>query len=108
MKDKLREAGLQIREVMTLRQCRDDYSTFEAKRALAKRIDIVIGDVSIFKCLSSILGREFYRKKKFALSLDFTKEEDLSKAFDYVLKKTVFNISTKGPTSTIVVSNHRP
>ncbi len=104
MKDRLREAGLKIREVMTLKQCKDEYGTFEAKRALAKRIEIVVGDISIFKCLSSILGREFIRKKKFALGVDLEKEKDnLKDAFDYILKKTVLNISTKGPTTSLVV-----
>jgi len=109
MKDKLLQllAGtIKIREVMTLKQLRDEYSTYEAKKALAKRIDLVLADRRIFKNLSSILGREFYRKKKFPLGINLEQDEEKwLDEFKYLLRKTMLNLSTNGPTATLVVGN---
>jgi len=108
VKDRLQRAGIKIREVMTLKQLKDEYSTFEGKRKLAKSVDLVLSDALVFKNLSAILGREFYRKKKFPilLKLDSKLEEFDAADFTYALKKTVLNICTTGTTSTIVVRNH--
>jgi len=91
--------------VMTVKQLKGDFSTFEAKRELAKRIDVVIGVKSIAKLLPSILGREFYKKKKIPLELELYDEYDWSNEFEKVLKKSVFNISLTGKTSTILVGH---
>lgn len=106
VKDRLDRSRIKVREVMTLKQLKDEYSTFEAKRQLAKRVDLILADMRIFKSLSGVLGREFYKKKKFpiALTLDPELENFNSKDFQYALRKTVLNISLQGTTSSVVVS----
>lgn len=105
MKDKLREADVNnIREVMTVRQLRDEYSTYEGKRKLAKRIDLVLAHTSVFKNLSTILGREFYKKKKFVLGINCD-SNDLAGAIRLALMKTVLNISKNGRTSTLPIGH---
>jgi len=106
MKDKLAEFNItNIREVMTLKQVRDDFSTYEAKRALAKRIDIVIAMRSVFPLLPSILGREFYKKKKVALQIKLQNEDKWDEIFEKIIKKTILNVSLKGQTSTVMVGH---
>jgi hypothetical protein len=106
MKDKLREFNISyIREVMTVKQVKGDFSTFEAKRQLAKRIDVVIGMKSIFKLLPTILGREFYKRKKALLELELHDEDQWDEEFEGALKRTVLNISLNGHTSTVLVGH---
>jgi len=98
---------LKIRQIMTLKQLKDDYSTFEAKRALSKTVDVVIVERSLFKMMPRLLGREFQIKKKFHLGIpgrEF-KDHDLGEQILFALKKTVLHISLKGQTSSVVVGH---
>ncbi len=70
-------------------------------------MDVVIVEQSLFKMMPNILGREFQLKKKFPLGIpgrECVTKWDLGQQISYVLKKTVFKLSLKGQTSTIVVS----
>jgi vacuolar-type H+-ATPase subunit F/Vma7 len=110
VKDELRDSDntrnkLKVRQIMTLKQLQDDYSTYEAKRALSKSVDVVIVERNIFKMMPTLLGREFQKKKKFQLQIpgrEF-KDKDLGEQIIYALTKTVLHVSMKGQTSTIVV-----
>lgn len=97
---------LKVRQIMTLKQLKDDYSTFEAKRALAKTVDVVIVEHKLFKMMPRLLGREFQKKKKFHLGIPGRqfKDKDLGEQILFALQKSVLHISLKGQTSTMVVS----
>lgn len=97
---------IKVREVLTLKQFRDDYSTYEAKRELAKSVDVVIAESKVWKMILSILGREFIKKKKFPLHIPGRKlkKADIGKQIWLALHKTVLNLSLKGVNSTLVVS----
>ncbi|ODM94563.1 Ribosomal L1 domain-containing protein 1 [Orchesella cincta] len=98
---------IKIREVMTLKQFRDDYSTFEAKRALAKSLDALIVDNKIWKMIPGILGREFFKKKKFPISIPGRKfkKADIGEQIWLALHKTTLNLSLNGLCSTVVVGH---
>jgi len=125
VRDTLRSSGVKIREILTLKQLRDEYSSFESKRALAKSVDVVIAEQAVFKIVPRILGREFQKRKKLQLAIPGRKmrkgipqeeveedegaadlddgEEELGKQIEGVLKKTVLNLSLKGKTSSLVI-----
>ncbi|CAL8109512.1 unnamed protein product [Orchesella dallaii] len=98
---------IKVREIMTFKQFRDDYSTFEAKRALAKSLDVLIADNKIFKMLPGILGREFFKKKKYPLSIPGRKfqKADIGEQVYLALQKTTLNVSLNGLNSTVVVGH---
>jgi len=98
---------IKVREIMTLKQFRDDYSTFEAKRALAKSLDVLIADNKIFKMLPGILGREFFKKKKFPISIPGRKfqKSDIGEQIYLALQKTTLNVSLNGLNSAVVVGH---
>jgi len=97
---------LKVKQILTFKQLKDEYSTFEAKRALAKSVDVVVAEQDIWKMLHPVLGREFVKKKKFPLGIPGRsfKDYDLGEQILYALEKTVLHISMKGQTSTVVVS----
>jgi len=98
---------IKVREVMTVKQFQDDYSTFESKRALSKSVDVVIGELKVWKLLPKILGREFFKKKKFPMMIPGRKlkKNDLGEQILFALHKTVLNLSLTGLISTIVVGH---
>jgi len=104
-KDKLQvEHGIEIREVLTLQQLRDEYSTFEAKRAFIKRTDAVLVDKPLAKHIPGILGRELYKRKKFPIPVSLLENGDLATEIEKGLRKTVVNVSMRGQTSSVIVS----
>lgn len=101
-----RSESIKVREVMTFKQFRDDYATYEAKRALAKSVDAVIAERKVWKMIPGILGRDFLAKKKFPLCIPGRqfKKVDIGEQIWFALHKTVLNLSLKGLNSTLVVS----
>lgn len=99
---------IKVRQIMTLKQFRDDYATYESKRELVKNVDVVIADNKIWKMIPGLLGREFFKKKKFPLGIPGLKfkKEDIGQQIWFVLHKTVLNLSLTGKTSTLVVRLH--
>lgn len=97
---------IKVREILTLKQFRDDYKPYEAKRALCKSVDVVVADSKVWKMIPAIVGREFMKKKKFPLSIPGRKfkKQDLAEQIFFAMHKTVFNLSTTGRHSTLVVS----
>jgi hypothetical protein len=97
---------LKVSQILTFKQLKDEYSTFEAKRALAKSVDAIVAEGDVFNSLPRVLGREFIRKKKFPVSIPGRtfKEYDMGEQILYALQKTIFHVSMKGQTSTLVVS----
>ena len=99
----LTEHGIKVREVLTLKQLRSEYSTMEAKRAFVKRIDALLVDKSIIKHVPEILGREVYRKKKFSIPVNMAEGHDIAEEIRTALKKTILHLSSKGTTTSVVV-----
>jgi len=97
---------LNVTRIVTYKQLREDYATFEQKRGLVKTVDCIFGERDIYVGLPAFLGREFQKRKKFPVCIPgrgFPKH-DLGEQILFALKKSVFNLSLKGKTSSFVVS----
>ncbi|GFY63508.1 ribosomal L1 domain-containing protein 1 [Trichonephila inaurata madagascariensis] len=83
-KDLLRKHGItKITEVIPLRQLRTEYKTFESKRHLAHAYDVFLADKRIACYLPKLLGKEFFKKRKFPIQIDMTNpylEDEIEKA----------------------------
>ncbi|GFT87911.1 ribosomal L1 domain-containing protein 1 [Trichonephila clavipes] len=83
-KDLLRKHGItKITEVIPLRQLRTEYKTFESKRHLAHAYDVFLADKRIACYLPKLLGKEFFKKRKFPVQIDMTNpylEDEIKKA----------------------------
>jgi len=101
------ENDLKIRQIMTLKQVKDEYSTYEAKRMLAKSVDVIIAERTIFNMLPVVLGRPFYKNKKLPIRINGRKwkSSDLQAQITKALTKTVMNLSVKGQTTTVSVGH---
>jgi hypothetical protein len=57
-----------INQVISLTKLRKNYNTYEAKRALAASYDMFVADEKIYSFLPALLGKAFYKLKKYDAS----------------------------------------
>lgn len=68
-KDLLSEKGVEVSSVISLRELKVDYKTFESKTALCHRHEIFLADDRIMRFLPKFLGKSFYSRKKFPMPI---------------------------------------
>lgn len=76
----LGDRGVQnITEIISLRQLKREYKTYEAKRKLSSAFDVFISDDRILPMVIRNLGKSFFAKKKLPLPVRITEESDVEK-----------------------------
>ena len=68
-KDLLSEKGVEVSSVISLRELKVDYKTFESKTALCHRHEMFLADDRIIRFLPQFLGKAFYKRKKFPMAI---------------------------------------
>lgn len=59
--------------VITYTNLKQQYEQFEKKRNLVKQFDLFLCDKSLYMILKKVLGRAFYKSKKYPLAITLTK-----------------------------------
>mmetsp|Transcript_23232 Transcript_23232/g.39940 ORF Transcript_23232/g.39940 Transcript_23232/m.39940 type:complete len:457 (-) Transcript_23232:364-1734(-) len=69
-KDRVAEQGItSIKKVIGVSKLKAKHKTFEARAKLVKSYDVFLCDSRVFEMMPSLLGTEFYRKKKQPVSV---------------------------------------
>ncbi|KAG8191150.1 hypothetical protein JTE90_016663 [Oedothorax gibbosus] len=84
-----------ITQVVPLRQLRTEYKTFEAKRQLSAAYDVFLCDRKICGVLPKLLGKAFYKKRKFPIEINMD-TKNVKEQVENALSKIVFTISCHG------------
>jgi ribosome biogenesis protein UTP30 len=69
-----------IAKVIGYDKLKREFKQFKDKRALLKEYDSFLADLRVYKMLPDLLGREFYRSKKFPCPIKlhgFKNDEEL-------------------------------
>ncbi|XP_016048710.2 ribosomal L1 domain-containing protein 1 [Erinaceus europaeus] len=93
-----------ISQIIPLRVLKTEYKAFEAKRRLLSSFEFFLTDARIRRLLPSHLGRHFYQRKKFPVSVNLL-SKSLSKEINDCVGGTILNISKNGSCSSIRVGH---
>lgn len=91
-----------ISEVIPLRQLKTEYKPTELKNRLSNRADILLADGAIIQFLPPLLGKEFYKKKRFPVKVNLS-AADLDKEFKKALHRTYLPVNNYGTSSMVQV-----
>lgn len=87
-----------VAKVIGFDKLRRNYRQFEDKRKLIKDYDVFVADLRVYKMLPAVLGREFYRGKRFPIpvKLHDLKKEELQEKLNSVTAQSNFQMGN-GP-----------
>ena len=68
-KDMLSSKGVEVSSVISLRELKVEYKTYESKTALCHRHEMFLADDRIMRFLPKFLGKAFYSRKKFPIPI---------------------------------------
>lgn len=105
-RDFLKEKNIsdEITAIIPLKQIKLEYQTFEAKRHLSTLYDIFLADSRIFRLLPAIIGKAFYVRNKFPISLNL-EAKNLKKELDKALSFTFCELHGRGQNVSIPVGS---
>lgn len=92
-----------ITEVIPLRQLRTEYSTFESRRHLVDAYDVFLTDKKIVCYLPKLLGKFFFRKRKFPFPINMT-TSNLKDQVEKALTQTEFTLTCRGNSCSFAVA----
>ncbi|XP_042884951.1 ribosomal L1 domain-containing protein 1-like [Penaeus japonicus] len=84
-----------VTEVITVKQLRMEYREFEAKKNLANRFQVVLGQDCVMSLLPKLLGKHFYSKHKLPISVDLT-AKNLKGLIQHAVSKSILHFNMKG------------
>lgn len=103
-KDLLREKGVEVASVISLRELKVEYKPYEAKTALCHRHEAFVADERILRFLPPFLGKPFYARKKFPLPINL-QAKDLSKELEKTLKTVTLPLANLGSCSMVRIGH---
>ncbi len=104
-KELLQEKGVtEVNEVMPLQVLKKEFKMFNSRRQLSKRYDIFLADDRIFRLLHVHLGKEFYKRKKYPVQVDLTKN-NLKKEILKAVDTSRFILTNRGNTNHMTVAH---
>uniref|UniRef100_A0A2S2QGF6 Ribosomal L1 domain-containing protein 1 n=1 Tax=Sipha flava TaxID=143950 RepID=A0A2S2QGF6_9HEMI len=104
-KDLLAQKGIKnIKTILPARQIRVEYNEYEARRNLCHSHDVFLIDQKISAFMVKKLGKEFYIKRKFPITVKLNKKH-LKEELESKLHKTSFFLDYKGTTKTVQVGH---
>ena len=100
----LSEKGItSITKVIPVGKLKTHYKSYESRRQLLALYDVFLCDNRIYHLLPRLLGKEFYRKKKFPLPVNLSKK-DLSDEINKALQCTLISVG-QGSCSAIRIAH---
>ncbi|KAK4532410.1 hypothetical protein CCYA_CCYA12G3267 [Cyanidiococcus yangmingshanensis] len=95
---------LSITQVLSVRQLRRDYGRFEQRRELVASHSLFLADTRVWPMLPDLLGKEFFRRKKYPLPVNLTGLENavpvvgerVVRACERILDSTVWHGGLSG------------
>ena len=103
-KDLISSQGVDVASVISLRELKVEYKTYEAKTALCHRHEAFLADEKILRFLPKFLGKPFFTRRKFAQPINLTSKK-LSKEVDKALRTTVLPLNNQGTCSMVRIGN---
>lgn len=92
VKEQLKKKGVTtITKVLSIQKVRKNYKSFESRRQLLAMYDLFLCDNRIYHRLPKVLGKEFFRRKKFPLPVDLRKTK-LNEEIDNALQCTLIEV----------------
>merc|ERR1719458_458387 len=99
----LAEKGVKgVTKVMSLRELKVEYKTFESKTALSHLYDHFLVDARIIRLVPKFLGKPFYKKKKFPVQIKLD-SKDLVKEVEKALSTSCLALAHTGTSSCVTV-----
>ena len=99
----LAEKGVKgVTKVMSLRELKVEYKTFESKTALSHLYDHFLVDARIIRLVPKFLGKPFYKRKKFPVQVKLD-AKDLSKEVERALKVSCLALTQTGTSSCVTI-----
>ena len=96
--------GVDVASVISLRELKVEYKTFEQKTALCHRHEVFLADETILRFLPKFLGKPFYSRKKFPFPINL-KSKNLSKDVEKALRTVVLPLGNQGTCSMLRIGN---
>ncbi|XP_054763054.2 ribosomal L1 domain-containing protein 1-like isoform X1 [Lytechinus pictus] len=104
-KDKLHSKGVNnVSEVIPLKTFKKEYIPFEARRKMARSYDLFLADDRIIRLMHSNLGKEFYKRNKYPVTVNLGKT-DLKKEITETIDAAYLILTHRGSCSTVTVAN---
>jgi len=103
-KDLISAQGVDVASVISLRELKVEYKTFEAKTALCHRHEIFLADMNILRFVPKFLGKPFYSRKKFPCPINL-KSKDLKKEVNKALSTVFLPLGNQGSCSMLRIGN---
>merc|ERR1719376_2032031 len=99
----LAEKGVKgVTKVMSLRELKVEYKTFESKTALSHLYDHFLVDTRIIRLVPKFLGKPFYKRKKFPVQVKLD-SKDLVKEVEKGLNTSCMALTHTGTSSCVTV-----
>merc|ERR1719180_347552 len=99
----LAEKGVKgVTKVMSLRELKGEYKTFESKTALSHLYDHFLVDARIIRLVPKFLGKPFYKRKKFPVQVKLD-SKDLVKEGEKGLNTSCMALTHTGTSSCVTV-----
>merc|ERR1719458_2235093 len=99
----LAEKGVKgVTKVMSLRELKVEYKTFESKTALSHLYDHFLVDARIIRLVPKFLGKPFYKRKKFPVQIKLD-SKDLVKEVEKALSTSCLALAHTGTSSCVTV-----
>merc|ERR1719234_6361 len=99
----LAEKGVKgVTKVMSLRELKVEYKTFESKTALSHLYDHFLVDARIIRLVPKFLGKPFYKRKKFPVQVKLD-SKDLVKEVEKALNTSCLALTHTGTSSCVTV-----
>jgi len=99
----LAEKGVKgVTKVMSLRELKVEYKTFESKTALSHLYDHFLVDARIIRLVPKFLGKPFYQRKKFPVQVKLD-SKDLVKEMEKALSTSCLALTHTGTSSCVTV-----
>ncbi|XP_063613808.1 ribosomal L1 domain-containing protein 1-like [Penaeus indicus] len=97
-----KKAAHHITEVITLKQLRMEYKEFEAKRNLANRFQVILGQDCIMELLPKLLGKHFYGRNKLPIAVNLNSKH-LKGVIENAVRQSILHFNMKGNCSQVKV-----
>ena len=99
----LAEKGVKgVTKVMSLRELKVEYKTFESKTALSHLYDHFLVDARIIRLVPKFLGKPFYKRKKFPVQVKLD-AKDLVKEMEKALSTSCLALAHTGTSSCVTI-----
>lgn len=103
--DMLLEKGVNcVRKVIPVKELKLEYKPYEAKRNLSNEFDVFLADSRIIRLLPSLLGKNFYGRKRNPIQVDL-EAKDLKEEISKAVNNTRCILKNRGSSCLVTVGH---